>query len=149
MMKRFEDIDELIEKYFEGETSVAEEKELHRFFRQKHLPEKYRAEKAMFDHFAHEKAAKEPRRVRLVPQVVRWTAIAAAIIGSVWIINRNVEPAHPLIGSYVIIDGTTYTNLQKVREHALKALDDVAMGQKIHPDEEAEKLMKEQLSLFE
>ena len=32
-MKRFEDIDELIEKYFEGETSVAEEKELHRFFR--------------------------------------------------------------------------------------------------------------------
>ena len=148
-MKRFEDIDELIEKYFEGETSVAEEKELHRFFRQKHLPDKYRAEKAMFDHFANEKEAKAPRRARIIPQVVRWTAIAAAIIGSVWIINRKEESAHPLIGSYVIIDGTTYTNPKKVREHALKALDDVTMGQKSPADEEAEKLMKEQLSLFE
>ncbi|WP_243347840.1 hypothetical protein [Parabacteroides sp. FAFU027] len=148
-MKRFEDIDELIEKYFEGETSVAEEKALHRFFRQKHLPKKYRAEKAMFDHFASEKVGKAPRRARIIPQVVRWTAIAAAIIGSVWIINRREEPAHPLIGSYVIIDGTTYTNPQKVREHALKALDDVTMEPKSHPDEEAERLMKEQLSLFE
>lgn len=148
-MRRFEDIDELIERYFEGETSVAEEKVLYRFFKQKDLAEKYRAEKAMFEHFAHEKAAKEPRRVRIVPQVVRWTAIAAAIMGSVWIINRNEAPAHPLIGSYVIIDGTTYTNPQKVHEHALKALDDVTMRQKSQSDEEAEKLMKEQLSLFE
>ena len=148
-MRRFEDIDVLIEKYFEGDTSVAEEKQLRRFLQQKHLPEKYRAEKAMFDHFAREKAAKEPRRARIIPQVVRWTAIAAAIIGSVWIINRNEEPDHPLIGSYVIIDGTTYTNPQKVREHALKALDDVTIGQKSPSDEEAEKLMKEQLSLFE
>ncbi len=151
-MKKINDIDELIEKYFDGETSVAEEKMLQRFFQQKNLPEKYRAEKAMFDHFVREKAARIPKQVVFTSKVMRWSAVAAVALGAVLIFNQQLNHQPSLMGSrsYVIIDGQLYTDAKTVKEHALKALDDVTDGSsKKVSSNEAEQLMKEQLSLFE
>ena len=47
----FEQADRLIDKYYEGATSVAEEDALRSFLQQKGLPRKYDAEKAIFEHW--------------------------------------------------------------------------------------------------
>ncbi len=151
-MKKINNIDDLIEKYFDGETSVAEEKILHVFFKQKNLPDTYRAEKAMFDHFVREKAARMSKQVVFTPKVLRWAAVAAMVSGTVWVINQQINHLPSLMGSrsYAIIDGQLYTDAKTVKEHAMKALADVTNGtSKKASSNEAEQLMKEQLCLFE
>lgn len=51
------EIDKIIDKYLEGETSLEEEKQLREFFEQENLPKRYEPLRAQFEYF--NEAAKE------------------------------------------------------------------------------------------
>lgn len=148
-----EKIDALLEKYFEGQTTVQEERVLQHFFQQKNVPEKYKAEQAMFDYFA---TAKGNQTVRIPLYRKLWvqSVAAAAVVILAFGIFLQIPEGQKLLsgGSYVIKNGVVYSDPSIVHEEALKALDAVSSGKKTEPKsnkiDEAQTIMLEQLSQF-
>lgn len=100
-------IEILIEKYFQGETSLAEEKELRSYFSSPDVAPHLEQYKAMFGYFTE---AKQQQFTKEIPQVksnnkVMWISIAASIVvlfGVVTFFTNNMalqEPQNEL-GSY-------------------------------------------------
>lgn len=81
-------IEELLEKYWEGETSLSEEKELRKLILE---AEGYEKEKELFAALEQFKSL-EPQNLsipkaktrKLVPQWTRWAASVAILLGSYW-----------------------------------------------------------------
>lgn len=81
-------LEDLLEKYWEGETSLSEEKELRRLILE---AEGYEKEKEFFATLGQFKSL-EPKNLsfpkgksrRLVPQWTRWAASIAIILGTYW-----------------------------------------------------------------
>lgn len=132
-------IDELLEKYFEGETSAAEEAQLRTFFASEDdVPERLAAYKPLFAYFDEEIAKqsatknKQPaaRRKRLLSRraMLYITSGIAACILLVLGIGRLLNPLDPRFCSdnYVVINGRCYTDIHKVRAFAAEALQEVA-----------------------
>jgi hypothetical protein len=146
-------IEELIERYFEGATTLSEEKALHRFFKQKDLPGRYQAEKAMFDYFAAEKAKKTVRKINIPRMVLRWSAVAAVLVLAVFLFFQKPTQKDLISGgSYVIVNGVVSSDPQMVQDEALKALENVSSSGRESREstsgDDAEKLMLEQLNQF-
>lgn len=138
-------IDELLNRYFEGETSAAEEQELRRFFASSHVPEHLSAYKPMFAYFDEEIAegkdqaeeiwkeiateALPAKRFRLNRKSVVYvlSAVAACVLALLGI-GQLLYPADPCFCSdnYVVINGRCYTDIHKVRSFAFDALQEVA-----------------------
>jgi hypothetical protein len=99
-------IEILIEKYFQGETSIAEEKELRSYFSSTNVAPHLEQHKAMFGFFA--KAKQEEFKQEILPKTkklkVMWLSIAATItvllgFATFFMLNNNVQPSNEL-GSY-------------------------------------------------
>jgi len=100
-------IEILIEKYFQGETSIAEEKELRSYFSSQNVAPHLEQYKAMFGYFTE---AKQQEFKQEIPQPtkkrkVMWLSIAASIVvllGMVtfFMINTNQPVTQNELGSY-------------------------------------------------
>ncbi|MDL2309906.1 hypothetical protein LJC39_02165 [Parabacteroides sp. OttesenSCG-928-B22] len=152
-------IDDLLEKYFEGETSAAEEKELRTFFSSGPVAEHLAPYQPLFAYFDEEIARKEEA---VVPTVVARSArrrvfymvsgIAAAVllvlsIGQLFFF----EGRRYCSDNYVIINGRCYTDVKTIREHAFRALEEVATtSEELIPtfdrDEMDRRIIEEQLN---
>jgi len=122
-----QEADTLLEKYYEGKTSTAEEKLLKTFLMQDHLPRRFDADKAILGYFAGKK--QKPESV-IVP-FFRWASVAAILSGII-LISKYSTTDDPT--SYAYINGQKYTNIQVVKEQALTSLEVVSSS----PDEVAE-----------
>lgn len=81
-------INNLIEKYFEGNTSLAEEKALQKYFSQDNIAPELLAYKPLFQYFEENKQAvfnvdtlvlpTTPKKSKLV--VMKWFAVAASVV---------------------------------------------------------------------
>lgn len=103
-----QEAEKLIERYYEGETSVAEEKLLYEYLSRKDIPNKFEAEKAIFSYFENEK---EKKTVSLVPNVLKWVASVAAVVAiliGVLLINK------PSTTSYAYVDGKMITDKNEI-----------------------------------
>lgn len=138
-------IDELLNRYFEGETSAAEEQQLRRFFASNDVPEHLSAYKPMFAYFDEEIAAAKDmaqevwkeiapeapaeKRLLLRRKAVLYilSAVAACVLAVVGI-GQLLNPTDPRFCSdnYVVINGRCYTDIHKVRSMAFDALQEVA-----------------------
>ncbi|MDD2437587.1 MAG: hypothetical protein PHG27_01460 [Massilibacteroides sp.] len=124
-------IDELLEKYFAGETSMEEEKELRQFFSSETVSPHLSAYKPLFAYFDEEIA----RRVKpVVPvrnnkRIARYflygVAAASLVVLGVRGIYTSFETYY-CSGNYVVINGRCYTDDHKIRSMALNALREVA-----------------------
>lgn len=121
-------MEELLNKYFEGETSCEEERELRRFFTQGPVPEHLQAYRPMFAFFEEESKRPKgslPLRRRLLyalSGVAAGVLIALAIAG----ISRHIGGSPE---NYVIIDGKCYTDARLIHEQAMNAFDDVRLSE--------------------
>lgn len=124
-------IDELLSKYFEGETSREEEREIRRFFAQEEVPGHLEVYRPLFAYLAQEiKAGKEANRNILSPEKKKDTrphrlfyvlgGIAAGLLLLVGI--AKIFPVSDSPENYVIIDGKRYTDERLVQAKALEAL---------------------------
>ena len=137
--------DGLIEKYYDGLTSVAEEKELRSFLSQPNLPEQYKVERDILGFFEAKKK-KRISTVQLIP-FKRWSSVAAVLIVGVFCIKFYMT-AYPT--NFVYVDGEKITDVSQVKQNALASLndlssDEVADGLNSLNDSE---LIDQQLSVF-
>lgn len=118
----FDQADRLIDKYYEGVTSVVEEDALRNFLQQKGLPRKYDAEKAIFEHWALLRA-QSPKPSRPLHPFFRLGRIAAAIaiVLMASIGYRLFVPAAATNVAYV--NGKKIQNKEEIIELASISLD--------------------------
>jgi hypothetical protein len=142
-MKRVEHIKELLDKYFEGSTSHAEELELRRFFAEaKHLPEEMAAYKPLFSYIDEESGTTQvvhhSRRLHLT---YIWSAAAASILLLLGIAGYNGYAGRH--ADYVIINGEKSTDIRLAKEQARKAFADVSFSKEDIADDLVPQDMKE------
>lgn len=138
-------IDELLNRYFEGETSAAEERELRHYFATAELPDHLKAYRPMFAYFDEEIAAEKDMAAEiwqeLAPEVrparrflsdrrkvlYMISAVAASVLAFL-AVSQFFFPTDPCFCSdnYVVINGRCYTDIHKVRSLAFDALNEVA-----------------------
>lgn len=128
-------IEELLNKYFEGETSCDEEKTLRGLFACNEVPEHlqmYRPMFAYFDEEAERDKAIAPASAKRIP-VYRRTAIYALggiaagllLILGVAGIYRQLNGHH---GNYMLIDGKRYTDTELIQQEAEAAFTNVSFS---------------------
>ncbi|GHU63313.1 hypothetical protein FACS1894123_05850 [Bacteroidia bacterium] len=129
-----ENINELIEKYFEGLTSLQEEQSLRDYFQQENIPEEWRVYQPVFQFFSQEIVTEKnlsekplsvvkPRRRNFF-----YTSIAAAasiILLFGLKLALDVELRTPE-KSQAYINGKKMTNMVLIRTEILKTLENIA-----------------------
>jgi hypothetical protein len=141
-------IEALLEQYFEGLTSVEEEVTLRRFFTSGDVPENLMMYKPLFAYFDNE--VKRPvttyKSQNGVRSLVLWlsgVAACAALMIGVFLTNQQSKNC-PGEGDYVIIDGRCYTDAKTIRSATLNTLREISYDD----DEVIENQLKEFDSLF-
>jgi hypothetical protein len=131
------DIDELLTKYFEGETTSAEERQLRGYFAAGQIPGHLEIYKPLFAYFDEEArkvqpAVRPPAKAAFFAKPWIGGLAVAASVALLLLVARYAmpggSPADPCLCSpnYVVINGRCYTDIQKVRSLAFEALREVA-----------------------
>lgn len=114
----FSEADKLIERYYDGLTSVGEEKQLQSFLSESTLPERYRPEQAIFGYFDGKK-----KKVRFsIRPYIRWASVAAVLLCSIFITQLYVNEQN---SDYAYVNGEKMTNLSEIKLQALASLSDI------------------------
>lgn len=126
--RKIRDIEKLVIRFFDGETTLAEERRLYRLFSRKGLPRELEKYRPVFAAFGSMQAG-EGHRARLVP--VFWRAacgVAAALLllgVSAYIDYREDKALARLYeGSYVIENGVRTDDLSRIQDDIRQALAD-------------------------
>lgn len=130
----FDRADELIEKYYEGNTSCAEENELRIFLTNKKLPAKYDVERAIFGYLRNNR---QPAK-KNISLTLLYRSVAAAVIllvGGIAIYKH----ASPYGKTIAYIDGKKIKDVEQIKSLASNSLYNVLSENN---------LVEEQLSLF-
>ena len=142
----FAEADKLIERYYDGLTTVAEEKELRSFLSQPNLPEQYKAERDILGFF---EAKKHKPTVQIIP-FKRWASVAAVLVVGVVCIKFYITEQPT---SYAYVDGRKITDVREVKQNALASLselssatDEVANG--LNSMNDNSELIDQQLDVF-
>ena len=135
------DIDELLNRYFEGETSSEEERELRAFFTSGNVPDRLAVYTPMFTYldealipidedilFMLDAEKVEEKKTFTLRSVLYLVSGIAASFLLLLGLNHLLNPVDPCFCSdnYVVINGRCYTDIHKVRSMALEALQEVA-----------------------
>jgi hypothetical protein len=133
-----EQADQLVDAYYEGTTTQAEEQLLRDFLNQNDLPQRFDAERAIFGYFTREKSTDtsktlEPIQVDRshrglilkINPVLKWSLAAAVIFSAVLIVpktlaNRNVDVAY--------VDGVRLTDKNTIRSLALTSIQNMELN---------------------
>ncbi|WP_297906691.1 hypothetical protein [uncultured Parabacteroides sp.] len=146
-------IDELLNRYFEGETSSEEERELRIFFTSGNVPDRLAVYTPMFAYWEEEsrkvrqpdealipidedilsmldaeKEEEEKEKTFTLRSVLYLVSGIAASFLLFLGLNHLLNPVDPCFCSdnYVVINGRCYTDIHKVRSMAMEALQEVA-----------------------
>ena len=126
MKKRNERIKDLLNRFFEGQTSDKEERELYLFFRRDNLPEEFASYRSVIKYFetglADELDSAMPnppsRTISSKKRWIVWSSIAASFLlilfAPLYFLNIPETP-DPLEGSYIIRNGMRITDLKRIR----------------------------------
>jgi hypothetical protein len=119
-----------LDRFFEGQTSNEEEKQLYLFFQQEFLPEEleqYRPiiryfESGLADELGVQHDPKKQQATKKLSFVKKrlliWSSIAASfliILSSTLFIFRNTDAFDPYQGSYIIRNGVRITDLNLIK----------------------------------
>lgn len=127
--KDIERAERLIEKFFDGETTLAEEKWLYGLFGRRDLPEQLRRYRPMFAAFGSMPADRE-RKARIVAmfrRAVSATAVVLLLVAGMAFYSDYHEDrmlARVYGGSYVIENGRRIDDLSRIRENIESTLDE-------------------------
>ncbi|MFV0538379.1 MAG: hypothetical protein ACK5M3_13580 [Dysgonomonas sp.] len=121
------DIDKLLEKYFEGETSLDEEQILRDYFLQTKIEDRHKVYKPIFNFFSEEKKeaiAPIPKK-KINPSFFRWMGIAASILLIAGIWSLFYTPNGKETKSLVYVDGKEITDIRSINTEVLNSIDNI------------------------
>lgn len=127
--RKIRDIEKLVIRFFDGETTLAEERRLYRLFSRKGLPRELEKYRPVFAAFGSMQAG-EGHRARLVPvfrRAVCGVAAAVLLLLGVWTyIDYREDKALARLyeGSYVIENGVRTDDLSRIQDDIRQALAD-------------------------
>jgi hypothetical protein len=133
------DIPILIEKYFEGLTSLDEEQKLRDYFQQEDVAENMETYKSLFQYFTFEREAisqagnpipdASPVN-RTKSKILRWGSVAAAACFLLFISLRLFLNTGEKLSetSQAYIDGKKYTDIELIRAETLRSLENISEG---------------------
>ncbi|MCD8185462.1 MAG: hypothetical protein LUD68_03115 [Rikenellaceae bacterium] len=135
MKEQYIHIEGLIERFLDGATTLAEEKELFRFFSQSHIPEHLERYQAMFMWFdgalKKEFNRSSAKTVPVEPGRRLWVWAAAAAVAAAVVFLMIHTPGHtefnPFEGSYLVRNGTVISDSEQIRpivEATLRAVEE-------------------------
>lgn len=138
-------IEELIDKYFEGETTCKEEQEIRDFFLNDSIPEHLKEYQPMFAFFEEEKnhqnsmleltkressTESKPKEYRINRKFIIQSIISiAAGLALLFTIIGLQQHFNSIPASYVMIDGICYTDKEMILEQALNSLNEVSVDE--------------------
>lgn len=105
------ELEKLIDKYYDGETSIAEERRMHDLLQREDLPEAFGAEAAMFGYYKKEMAITPESEELSLPGLKRssrrtsfrlWSiaaSIALLVTSGVLIFTNTDQPDRPVVRS--------------------------------------------------
>ena len=146
-MKKEEYIQQLLDKYLDGDTSIAEEEALRGYFIHggDDIPEEWRPYKALFTYIVEERADKTVTKRTVTKRTVtkrtvtsshvnfkallRYRRVYAAMTAAAALIAVMMISLPHTEKNYAVIDGKVYTDKKIVEDEALKALDMVSSDQ--------------------
>ena len=106
----------LLEMYYEGKTTTADEKLLHEFLSQENIPNYFEADRALFGYFAEKK---QKSKVLYIP-FLKWVSIAAVFFGLI-LFSKGLLKDNK--SDFTYINGHKYTDSQVVKNQALASLE--------------------------
>lgn len=116
------DIDLLLEKYFEGETTLEEESILRNYFRQSEIEDRHKVYAPMFNYFSAERKEAAVEKKKKIPFYV-WISVAASILLIIGIRSFNsVSVGNDTGGTFVYVDGKKVTDQAEVSVAALNSI---------------------------
>ncbi|MBD8389284.1 hypothetical protein [Dysgonomonas sp. BGC7] len=120
-------IDKLLEKYFEGETSLQDEQELREYFSRPNIEEKYKSYAPMFSYFSENQKPRSKSKSKRRNILFICTNIAASIA---LLIGAYIVFVSPLDSntsqSVVYIDGKKSTDLNIINNKALISIENIS-----------------------
>lgn len=129
-------IEELLNKYFEGETTCNEERELRKFFSENQVPEHLKCYCPLFMFLDAEVKQQQPVESPAQKKKVSWRkhiihsfgGLAAALLLLFGIAGIS-KHFNPLPENYVMIDGKSYTDIDLIRAQAREAFSEVSFSE--------------------
>lgn len=121
------DIDNILEKYFEGESSLEEEKMLRNYFSQDEIEEHHKMYVPMFNFFTEERQGtiSTTQKKKRLPLYV-WISIAASLLLLLTVKSVYTNLENEASRSLVYIDGKRITNIQTINSEALTSLENIS-----------------------
>ena len=122
-------IQELIDGYFEGLTSLKEEEKLREYFRGENVPEEWKIYQPIFQYFDDERNTVE-NKITMFPSTRRrtiylWISAAACVVlffGLRFIFPVS-NPNQLSASSTIYINGKKYSDIELIQTESLKALE--------------------------
>ncbi len=140
-MNHTDRIKELLERYFEGTSTDADESQLREYFSSEHVDEELKVYRSIFAYLKREKGQpSEPEKNTLervaiieaeIPlRPVKWwhiASVAAACLLAFIFFPREHQPALQTLctGTYVMVDGVCYDDFSLIRKHATETIDQI------------------------
>ena len=127
--KKTKEIERLVERFFDGETTTEEEARLYKVFRRKRLPDSLERMRPVMEAFGS-MSGEKPQRAKTVSIVRRAlmgaAAMLALIVGIAIYSNYHEEQSLARIygGSYVIENGRRIDDLSAIQDDIERALAD-------------------------
>lgn len=122
-------IDDLLNKYFEGETTCEEEQWIRHYFSEKEVPEHLLCYKPMFAYFDKEINAEQAKKESFLPKrklIYTWSGIAACALIAVAVSTFVRSSGESGTRNYVVINGKRYTDEATVKAYAGASFQEVA-----------------------
>jgi len=116
---KYKHIDQLLEKYFEGQTSLNEEETLRDYFSRKEIAERHKIYIPMFEFFREERQRVQPKKKKR--NLYSWMGAAAciALIITAGVKFQNNSMANR---SMMYVDGKRVSDKQEISQQALMSV---------------------------
>ena len=131
MKQDYNEIEELIERFFEGQTSNEEERKLYAFFANENIPERLLLYRPVFEYFEtgirEEESTGQKKNIQSTSskKIRIWISIAASLLilisFGIYHFTREKE-FNPYEGSYIIRNGVKITDPKIVNPEIEKTL---------------------------
>lgn len=119
-------IDEILKQYFEGETSLEEEKQLRVYFQRPDIDDQYKIYAPMFNFFSEESVETVIQQKKKNVPLYKWASIAASILFIIGVWSLSQISVERNTKSLVYIDGKRIVDRGTIDSEALISIQSIS-----------------------